>query len=100
MDAAGVAEDLHLSQAGDYTVKRLYLMWTDSAKIEILRQHDWNQQILGIHAALKLENSRLNVVWSVGGRPDVLKHLVGGLQRASSVNVCIINHLTWCFRSY
>lgn len=31
---------------------RLYLMWTDSAKIEIL----------GIHAALKLENSRLNVV--------------------------------------
>lgn len=31
---------------------RLYLMWTDSAKIEIL----------GIRAALKLENSRLNVV--------------------------------------
>lgn len=52
MDSAGVAEDLHLSRAGDYIVKRLYLLWTDSAKIEIL----------GIHAALKLENSRLNVV--------------------------------------
>ena len=100
MDTAGVAVDLHLTHDGDYKVKHLYLTWTDSAKSEILRQHDWNQQILGIHAALKLENSRLNVVWSVGGRPDVLKHLVGGLHRASSVSVGIINHLTSCFRSY